>query len=117
MYVNKRIPKSRISEIYKDTNLISLRMSTTKEDIYIYNLYIEPLSHSTKDLPPILATLRELLKNKGGHIILGDFNLHHPLWNSPTYEKHHYIADDLIDIVSEIGANLWTPKGLATRDY
>jgi len=91
-------------------------MSTIKEDIYIHNLYIEPLSHSTKDLPPILATLRELLKNKGGHIILGDFNLHHPLWNSPTYEKHHYIADDLIDIVSEIGAGLWTPKGLATRD-
>src|ERR1700754_2479032 len=52
IYVNKRIPKSQISEIYKDTNLISLKMRTTKEDVYIHNLYIEPTSHSTKDIPP-----------------------------------------------------------------
>ena len=116
MYVNKRIPRSRISEIYKDTNLISLRMSTTKEDIYIYNLYIEPLSYSAKDLPSILSTLRELLKKKGGHIILGDFNLYHLLWNSPTYNKHHYIADDLLNIASEIDAILYTLKGLAIKN-
>jgi hypothetical protein len=79
IYVNKRIPKSRISEIYKDTDLISLKMSTTKEDIYIHNLYIEPSTHSTKDIPPILFNLKRLLENEGGHIILGDFNLHHPL--------------------------------------
>ena len=110
-YVNKRIPKSQISEIYKDKDLISLKMSTTKEDIYIHNLYIEPTTHSTKDIPPILYSLRRLLREyKGGHIILGDFNLHHPLWNSPTYDKHHYIANDFLDIVSEIGAILYTLK-------
>ena len=116
MYVNKRISRSRISEIYKDTNLISLKISTIKKDIYIHNLYIEPLSHSTKDLPSILTTLRDLLKNKGGHIILGDFNLYHPLWNSPTYDKYYYIADDLLNIVSVIDAVLYTLKGLAIRD-
>src|ERR1700754_513668 len=63
-----------------------------------------------------LYNLKRLLENKGGHIILGDFNLHHPLWNSPTYDKHHYIADELLDIVSVIGAILYTPKGLATRN-
>ena len=92
-------------------------MSTMKEDIYIHNLYIEPTTHSIKDIPPILYSLRRLLrKYRGGHIILGDFNLHHPLWNSPTYDKHHYIANDFLDIVSEIGAILYTPKGLATRN-
>ena len=117
IYVNKRIPKSQISKIYKDTDLISLKMSTTKEDIYIHNIYIEPTTHSTKDIPSILYSLKRLLEYKGKHIILGDFNLHHPLWNDPTYDKHHYIADDLLDIVSEIGAVLYTPKGLAIRDY
>ncbi len=117
IYVNKRIPKSQISEIYKDTDLISLKLSTTEEDIYIHNLYIEPpKSHSIRDIPPILYSLKRLLGHSGGHIILGDFNLHHPLWNSSTYDKHHYIADDLLDIVSEIGATLHTPKGLATRN-
>jgi hypothetical protein len=117
IYVNKRILKSQISEIYKEKDLISLKISTIREDIYIHNLYIEPLSHSIKDIPPILSTLKGLLeKNKGSHIILGDFNLHYPLWNSSTYDKHHYIADNLLDIVSEIGASLHTPKGLATRN-
>src|SRR5262249_29358470 len=67
IYVNKRIPKSQISEIHKDTDLITLRMSTIKEDIYIHNLYIKPLPHSTKDLPPILPILRELTRKKGRH--------------------------------------------------
>ena len=84
-------------------------MSTIKEDIYIHNLYIEPTTYSIKDLPPILATLSDLLKKKGGYIILEDFNLHQLLWNDPIYDKHHYIADDLLDIVSEIGAVLYTP--------
>ena len=115
--MNKRIPKSQISEIYKDTDLISLKLSTTEEDIYIHNLYIEPpKSYSIKVTPSILYSLKGLLELEGGHIILRDFNLHHPLWNSPTYNKHHYIADELLDIVSEIRAILYTPKGLATRD-
>ena len=92
-------------------------MSTGKEDIYVYNLYIEPLSHSIKDSPPILAILRGLIKNKERYIILGDFNLYHSLWNDPTYDKHYYIADDLLEIVSEIGAVLYTPKGLVIRNY
>ena len=92
-------------------------MVTAKENIYIHNLYIEPKSHSTQDIPPILDTLQRLLReNKGGHIILGDFNLHHPHWNCPKYRKHQYIAENLLNIVSEIGAILYTPKGLATRD-
>ena len=88
-----------------------------KEDIYIHNLYIEPLPHSTKDLPPILLILRELTRKKGRHIILGDFNLYYSLWNSSTYDKYHYIADDLLDIVLEIDAALHILKGLAIRNY
>ena len=86
------------------------------KDIYIHNVYIEPTTHSTKDIPPILLSLKRLLKHRGKHIILGDFNLHHPLWNSPLYDKHHYLADELLDIVGDIGAILHIPKGLATRD-
>ena len=91
-------------------------MRTIKEDVYIHNVYIEPMSYSAKDIPSILYNLKRLLENKGGHIILGDFNLYYPLWNSPTYDKHHYIADELLDIVSEIGAILYTLKGLVTRN-
>ena len=54
-------------------------MNTTKEDVYIHNLYIEPTFYSTKDISPTLLNLKRLLENKEGYIILGDFNLHHPL--------------------------------------
>ena len=87
-----------------------------KEDIYIHNVYVELTTHSAKDIPPVLSSLKRLLENKGGHIILEDFNLYHPLWNSPSYDKHYYLADELLDIVGDIGAILHTPKGLATRD-
>ena len=116
MYVNKRIPRSQISEIHKEKDLISLKMSTLKDHIYIHNIYIGPTTHSTKDIPPILYSLKRLLENKGRHIILGDFNLHHPLWNSPEYDKYHYIADELLNIVNEIDAILHTPQGLVTRN-
>ena len=92
-------------------------MSIVGEDIYIHNVYIKPTCYSVKDIPPILYSLKRLLEYKGGHIILGDFNLYYLLWNSPTYNKHHYIANELLNIISEIGAILYTLKGLALRDY
>jgi Endonuclease-reverse transcriptase len=75
------------------------------------------MPHSTREIPPILYKLRQQLVENGEHIILGDFNLHHPLWNHPTYKPHHhYLAEELLDIVTSIGATLKTPQGLATRD-
>ena len=92
-------------------------MSTTKEDIYIHNVYIEPTTHSTKDISPILLSLKRLLGHREKHIILGDFNLHYPLWNSPLYDKYHYLVDELLNIVGDIDAILHISKDLATRDY
>ena len=79
IYVNKRIPRSRISEIYKEKDLISLRISITKEDIYIYNIYIELTTYLIKNISFILLSLKRLLKYRGKHIILKDFNLHYLL--------------------------------------
>ena len=117
IYVNKRIPRSHISEIQKERDLISLRISTTKEDIYIYNLYIKPKPYSIKNIPPILHNLKKLLENKEGHIILEDLNLHYSLWNGLKYNKYHYIANELLDIVGGIEAILYTLEGLLIRNY
>ena len=54
-------------------------MSTTKEDIYVHNVYIEPTAYSIRDIPPILCDLKRLLELEGRYIILGDFNYHHLL--------------------------------------
>jgi len=79
-------------------------------------MYIPPSRHANQQIPPPLERLQGLLVHQGNHIVLGDFNLHHPLWNSPSYHYTHYVANDLLSIVGDIGARLLTPPGLATRN-
>jgi hypothetical protein len=120
LYINKRIPLSAWDEIYKSEDLIVIRIWTKeRQAVYIYNVYNPPISHSDQQLPEVLAKLNELLvahQHQGDSVILGDFNLHHPLWNHTSYPRHHYIADDLLEIVSGVEARLATPRGIVTRD-
>ena len=48
-------------------------------------------------------------------IILGDFNLHHPLWNPPQYHEQDSQANELIDTMLDLGMQLLTPVGTITR--
>ena len=41
----------------------------------------------------------------------GDFNLHHPLWNSSNYLTQDSEADMLIDIISQIRLKPMLPAG------
>jgi hypothetical protein len=124
IYINRRIPLSCWDEIYKEEDLITIRLTIPGDEdrdrnrkIYIHSIYLPPPnSHSERQTPQVLHELQEQLRYSGEHIILGDLNLHHPLWNSPSYPWHHHLADELLDIVSDIGASLVTPKGLPTRD-
>ena len=44
----------------------------------------------------------------------GDFNLHHPLWNSEGYLKHDAQADELIEMMAENNMRLLLPPGTIT---
>ena len=46
--------------------------------------------------------------------MVGDFNLHHPLWNPPDYDTHDQEAEDLIDLMATNGLNLILPAGTIT---
>src|SRR5579859_3760244 len=37
--------------------------------------------------------------------VLGDFNLHHPLWNPRSYTKHDPPADKLVDFMLQANMN------------
>jgi Endonuclease-reverse transcriptase len=39
-------------------------------------------------------------------VVGGDFNTHHPLWNPRGYLRQDNEADELIDIMSELGLRL-----------
>ena len=52
---------------------------------------------------------------EGTHqVVLGDFNLHHPYWGGVGQLTQHKAADNLIDIASNHGLALVTPRGTTT---
>src|SRR5436190_4190953 len=64
-----------------------------------------------------LTTLKDILPTNGQPtIVMGDFNLHHPMWTSPEYCHRHQAADHLVDIMHSFGLELATPVGTITFD-
>lgn len=47
------------------------------------------------------------------HVVVGDMNLHHPLWGGAHVEADRE-ADELIDIVDEHDLVMLTKQGLVT---
>jgi ribonuclease HI len=86
--------------------------TTTITVISVYNPSPEGDEEST-----VLATLRNiLLVSRELTIVMGDFNLHHPIWTGPEYHHRHRAADHLVDIMHSSGLNLATPVGTITFD-
>ncbi|KUL81545.1 hypothetical protein ZTR_10067 [Talaromyces verruculosus] len=50
------------------------------------------------------------------HIVLGDFNLHHPLWSGTQYRHVDDEAAELIDLVDEHGLEQLLPPGTVTYE-
>ena len=58
--------------------------------------------------------LPELLARDGEHLVLGDFNLHHPLWCGPRNPAAHQAADVVIKALLAKDMELATPRGMIT---
>jgi endonuclease/exonuclease/phosphatase family metal-dependent hydrolase len=61
-----------------------------------------------------VAHLTNLLTGKNNKLVLGDFNLHHPMWGGPGTITDS-AADDLINDIEEQRFGLWLPPGTITR--
>ena len=80
----------------------------------IYNLSPESYSATTEGT---LATLRDVLERttpETEHIVIGDFNLHHPHWSGLARLTQHAAADNLLDIARNEALILATPQGTVT---
>ena len=120
-YISKDIATSSWSVRYISPDLavlnIQIQFQDIVQDVQIYNVY-NPPPYSLNDTtgPTTLHELKQdLISYPNEHtIILGDFNLHHPIWNSWLRLTQHAYADFLIDIVDEFKLQLLTPQGLET---
>src|SRR5436190_4314811 len=113
--VRKTFPLSSWSVEYPAPDIASLTMQINDQIIHIHNVYSKPprnYTHIDQNSP--IFKLPELLKKPGEHVLLGDFNLHHPIWGGPQCFTRHNMVDELLHIVNEADLQLLTPPGTIT---
>src|SRR5579859_7734998 len=117
IYVNKRLlPEKSFQVLHypsSDVAMIQLKKDDNGPPMLLINVYYTKGTSLINDLAMFLRT--HLRHHQYGEIaIVGDFNLHHPLWNPPGYEAHDKEVEDLVDLMSENGLDLMLPEGTIT---
>jgi exonuclease III len=117
-FVSKRIPTAQWTVTHHSPDLSTLIISCSgqgmEEIIHIHNVYNPPADTDETTIP----LLREVLHKTTGdkHIVLGDFNLHHPHWSGDDSTRQHSEAEELLQLVLEHHMELLLPPGSVTFD-
>jgi ribonuclease HI len=116
-YINTRIDPSTwsVQHITRDITSLELTSPNSHNKIRIFNVYNEAGTGAIPDLGEAIAKLdsdEELL-------ILGDFNLHHPLWSTTHRHASRGIpaAQPLLTIIEESQLQLLTVPGTTTHRW
>ena len=115
-YINKRVDPSiwNVSHISRDISCLTIRKAQSEKSVRIYNVYNEV---GTNTLPTLAETLG--LGEEGSEtVVLGDFNLHHPLWSTtqPRVGQDPYVQG-LLTIVEDFQLELLTVPGTPTHRW
>lgn len=113
IYVNRSIPTTALSLVQTNSNCISAtRLTLDHHTITLISAYAPPKqAHKLFDLSPLLMTPTS---DTNQVLVAMDCNLHHALWNPPTYTHAHREAEDLFLTMSEEGLDLRSEKGVPT---
>ena len=113
--INKSLDINSWDIDYSGPDVCSLRLQLPDIVLWIHNFYNQPPgSYTTTNYPSSLTLLPGLLVREGEHLVLGDFNLHHPLWSSPRNPAAHLAADIVVETLLARDMELATPKGTIT---
>lgn len=88
-----------------------------EKHINIHNVYsLSPESYSSDSPLTSVEMVKRLLSENAAeeHIILGDFNLHHPVWSGPARPTQHRAANQLLDVVRQAQLQLTLSPGTVT---
>jgi exonuclease III len=119
VYINKRIHPNTwtVAHHSEDAQTVTIRYGPDKHQrtLQVHNIYNpSPSSYSSQD-QGTLETLRNCLQVPADdHIVVGDFNLHHPLWSGLARPTQHAAADILLDIARNASLELVTKCGTET---
>lgn len=115
-YINKRlaIEQWSVTNHSADYQTITIKCADDEPAVEIHNIYNRSPYSYTSPLQGALTTLPEKLRADTTNIVVGDLNLHHPLWNGPARPTFHNAADTLLDIARDHSLSLVTPPGMVT---
>ncbi|KAI1003707.1 hypothetical protein K3495_g4497 [Podosphaera aphanis] len=94
----------------------TIAMSSSNRKNFSYTPRL-PSNISSRTQSKELETLKylpELLSKEGHHILVGDFNLHHPRWGGQTVFSHHKLAEDLVEQLGSREMELALPERTIT---
>lgn len=114
-YVRRNIPETDI--VYSSRDVLTVYIQTqVNPRIYIHNVYNEPNNRNVPGIQELKKAIKEAERYKGDkeHIIVGDFNLHDPLWSGPAIRSSPE-AWELRALIEHIPLAVTTPKGIVTR--
>ena len=114
-FISKSLDPKKWTIQHHTKDLSTLTLRTGIGSIHIHNAY-NP-SPATGQ-PSVIRPLHNVLAEHPGqqHVVVGDFNLHHPLWARPDYNHRHEEADELVNLAADHGLELLTPPGTITYD-
>ena len=112
-YINKKIALASWTVKFHSPDLCTLRIKTTTKHIFhIHNIY-NPTAASEE--PSKIPLLQTILENSplDEHMVLGDFNLHHPNWGGPKC-RSDLLASDLVILAEQYHLTQLVPIGTIT---
>lgn len=114
LYVNRRIDPTTWEVRYHNRDLSTLILQTANHGtVHIHNIYNPGVSSGQESA---IGTLRDVITPGAQHIVLGDFNLHHPLWAGTQYQHVDSEATELIDLMDEHELDQLLPRGTITYE-
>jgi hypothetical protein len=115
-FVNKRIDPSTWNVTFNTKDIITLAINSGQNNkLHIINVYNETTTNTLQDLRETSSRLDP----QDEIILLGDFNLHHPLWSPTTTRRRGYssrtLTQPLITILEDFQLQLLTVPDTITR--
>lgn len=119
LYLNKRlrIKDWKVTNHSKDVQTATIRTEAWNSvtTTLIHNVYNPSPPNRHLRESDTMETVRNCLQMSGErHILLGDFNLHHPLWEGPERNRRHELANTLLEVTQEKRLQLVTNTGEPT---
>ena len=116
LYINKDIPLDQW-QAGCEPDYSWVKLETELGPITVYNIYSEtPETYRTIAWNTPIPRMLNAIQEQGNHIIVGDFNLHHPYWGGRAVDQAHTGAELLLNQLRAGKLDLLLQPGTTTRE-